>query len=98
VPTLVFVIFRDLHHPNRSRGLGDSNVFQRTWWQALLQLLSLVGVLQGESVEVFRASDLELDLVVLLVLLDARGCRKGIWVLAKCHVINCHPQFANLAP
>lgn len=47
----------------------------RTRGQALLQLLSLVGVLQDEGVEVLRASDLELGLRRLLVLLDPGGCK-----------------------
>lgn len=42
--------------------------------QALLQLLGLVIVLQHQGVEVLLASDLELDVVGLLVLLDPRGC------------------------
>lgn len=41
--------------------------------KALLQLLGLVIVLEHQSVEVLLASDLELDVVGLLVLLDPRG-------------------------
>ena len=47
---------------------------QRTWRKRLLQLLSAVGVLEDEGVQVLLASDLELDLVVLLVLLYPRSC------------------------
>lgn len=43
----------------------------RTRRQALLQLLGLLIILHGEGVEVSLASDLELDLVVLGVLLNA---------------------------
>lgn len=46
----------------------------RTRGQTLLELLGLVGVLKDESVDVGRASDLELDVVDLLVLLYAGGC------------------------
>lgn len=45
----------------------------RTGWQALLELLGLVRVLQHQSVEVLLAADLELDIADLLILLDARG-------------------------
>lgn len=47
--------------------IGDG----KTRRQALLELLSLVGVLKNEGVYVLRASDLELDVVDLLVLLYA---------------------------
>lgn len=39
----------------------------------MLQLGGLVGVLEDQSVEVLLAADLELDLVGLLALLDARS-------------------------
>lgn len=42
--------------------------------EALLELLGLVGVLKNQGVEVLLASDLELDVVGLLVLLDPGGC------------------------
>ena len=45
----------------------------RTWGQALLELLGLVGVLQHQGVLVAVASDLELDLVGLSVLLYPRS-------------------------
>lgn len=35
---------------------------RRTWWQALLELLSLVWVVEGEGVKVSRAPDFELGL------------------------------------
>lgn len=41
--------------------------------KGLLKLLGLVVVLQHQGVEVLLASDLELDVVGLLVLLDPRG-------------------------
>jgi hypothetical protein len=41
--------------------------------KALLQLVGLVAVLEDKGVEVSLASDLELDVLGLLVLLDARG-------------------------
>jgi len=47
-----------------------------TWRQALLQLIRLVRVLKHEGVEVTVASDLELDLVVVRVLLYAGGYSK----------------------
>jgi hypothetical protein len=53
-----------------SRDLGS-----RTGRQRLLELLGLLGVLQGQGVQVLRASDLELDQGALLVLLDPGGCR-----------------------
>lgn len=46
----------------------------RTRGKALLELLGLVGVLEDECVDVPGASDLELDVVDLLVLLYAGGC------------------------
>ena len=45
-----------------------------TGWKGLLQLLGLVGVLEGESVEISLASDLELGLVGGLVLLYPGSC------------------------
>lgn len=44
---------------------------KHTWWERLLELLNLLGILQNQSVEVSLASDLELDLGRLLVALDA---------------------------
>lgn len=44
---------------------------QRTWGQALLELVGLVGVLQGKGVDEALAADLELDLLGLTVALDA---------------------------
>lgn len=40
----------------------------------LLELLCLLGILQGEGVQVLGASDLELNQGALLVLLDPGGC------------------------
>ena len=48
----------------------------RTWWQTLLQLIGLVGILQDEGVDETVAADLELDLLGLAVTLDARGWRE----------------------
>lgn len=47
---------------------------ERTWGQALLQLVGLVGILQDESVDEALAADLELDLLGLAVTLDPGGC------------------------
>lgn len=46
---------------------------QRTRGQALLELVGLVGVLQDKGVEVLLAANLELGLLGLAVLLDARS-------------------------
>ncbi len=51
---------------------------ERTRGKRLLELLGLVGVLEDEGVDVPRAADLELDVVDLLVLLDARGCHLSV--------------------
>lgn len=51
---------------------------KRTWGQALLKLIGLVGVLQDEGVDEAVAADLELDLLGLAVALDAGGCNKII--------------------
>lgn len=45
----------------------------------MLELLGLLGVLQGQGVQVLRASDLELDQGALLVLLDPGGCESWIY-------------------
>lgn len=44
----------------------------------MLQLLSFVGVLEDQCVQVAVASDLELDLVGLARLLDAGGCERSM--------------------
>lgn len=49
----------------------------RTRGERLLELLGLLGVLEGQGVEVLRASDLELDHSGLLALLDPGGCCCG---------------------
>lgn len=46
----------------------------RTGRQGLLELLGLLGVLEHQGVQVLLAANLELDVLGLLVLLDARGC------------------------
>jgi hypothetical protein len=56
-------------------------VGERTRGKRLLELLGLVGVLEDEGVDVPRAADLELDVVDLLVLLDARGCHSLVLAL-----------------
>jgi hypothetical protein len=43
----------------------------RTWWEGLLELVGLLGVLEDKGVEVALAADLELDHRGLLVALDA---------------------------
>jgi hypothetical protein len=45
-----------------------------TWWEAGLELLSLVRVLEAERVEEPLAPDLELDLVGLFVPLNYGSC------------------------
>lgn len=50
----------------------------RTGRQRLLELLGLLGILQGQGVQVLRASDLELDQRALLVLLDPGGYRGSL--------------------
>lgn len=50
----------------------------RTGRQGLLELLGLLGVLEHQGVQVLLAADLELDVLGLLVLLDARGCRFSV--------------------
>lgn len=50
---------------------GVRSRWLRTWGKGLLKLLGLVGVLEDEGVDAAAASDLELDVVGLLVLLDA---------------------------
>lgn len=47
---------------------------RRTRGKTLLKLLGLVGVLENKGVDEALASDLELDVAGLLVLLYARGC------------------------
>lgn len=56
---------------------------RRTRGKRLPELLGLVGVLENEGVDVLRAADLELDVVDLLVLLDARGCQSSVTIQAK---------------
>ena len=53
-------------------------VEKRTRGKRLLELLGLVRVLEDKGVDVPRAADLELDVVDLLVLLDARGCHSSV--------------------
>lgn len=72
VPSSVFVPPRVW--PGRSGVLGRWHTGRKT----LLKLLGLVGILQGKSVEVFCASNLELDEVGLLVLLDARRYHSSV--------------------
>jgi hypothetical protein len=42
--------------------IQPNRTIKRTRWQALLQLLRLFWVVQGQSVEISRASNLELGL------------------------------------
>ena len=44
-----------------------------TWWQRLLQFLSLFLVEHHQCVEVARATDLELGVVLILLYLDGAG-------------------------
>lgn len=57
---------------NSRRNLG----WQRTWGQALLELVGLVGVLQDKGVDEAVASNLELDLLGRAVALDAGSCKR----------------------
>ena len=41
---------------------GECRDRERTWWQALPELLSLLGIVEGEGVEVACAPDLEFGL------------------------------------
>lgn len=59
------------------RSGSRKSVGSRTRRQGLLELLGLLGVLQGQGVQVLGASDLELDQGVLLVLLDPGGCQNS---------------------
>lgn len=68
----------------RDRVLWES----RTGGQRLLELLGLLGVLQGQRVQVLGASDLELDQRGLLVLLDPGGWRNSI-VVRQMFVLSC---------
>ena len=62
-------------HPSISRkSRRVIRVNERTRRQALLQLVGLVGVLQDEGVDEALAADLELDLLVVAVALDAGSC------------------------
>lgn len=63
-------VIRDWGNSDRNLGL------QRTWGQALLELVGLVGVLQDKGVDEAVASDLELDLLGRTVALDAGSCKK----------------------
>lgn len=68
---------------NRDRGRAH------TRRKGLLKLLGLVVVLQHQGVEVLLASDLELDVVGLLVLLDPRGCKKSKLVIEFLSFPSC---------
>lgn len=65
-------------HRRRPFQLEDSSFGRRsrTRGKGLLELLGLLGVLEHQGVEVLLAADLELDVLGLGVLLDARGCRE----------------------
>lgn len=54
----------------------------RTRRKALLELLGLLGILEDKGVDVPGASDLELDVVDLLVLLYAGGCNTVSQILS----------------
>lgn len=86
-------------------GGGLAVVGERTRGKRLLELLGLVGVLEDEGVDVPRAADLELDVVDLLVLLDARGWMVVSFtfnfVQLSCQRNACpclQPQFQAYAP
>lgn len=72
------------HHFSRTFGINareSKTSGAHTRRKGLLQLLGLVVVLQHQGVEVLLASDLELDVVGLLVLLDPRGWKKSKLVI-----------------
>lgn len=53
---------------------------RRTWWEGLLELIGLLGILEDKGVEVTLAADLELDGGGLLAALDAS--RAGVLAAA----------------
>lgn len=58
---------------------------ERTRGQALLELVGLVGVLQGQGVDEAVAADLELDLLGLAVALDPGSYNTSISVSIRNH-------------
>jgi hypothetical protein len=71
-------------------------VGERTRGKRLLELLGLVGVLEDEGVDVPRAADLELDVVDLLVLLDARGCHSLVLALPLNGIVSQRSSAARV--
>ena len=63
----------------------------RTWWQTLLELLSLVAVLEDKRVDESLAPDLELDVVGVLVLLYAGGY-KSISIQSNISILTLIPS------
>ena len=74
LPTSVIVRAEDLVRQGLVWQLAVPGLTQRTRRKALFELVGFLGVLQHEGVKVFLAPDLELDVLTLLVLLDARRC------------------------
>jgi hypothetical protein len=71
---------------------------ERTRGKRLLELLGLVGVLEDEGVDVPRAADLELDVVDLLVLLDARGYTQSASFLLQSIIASQSSPFGVRVP
>jgi hypothetical protein len=84
----VFVIQIEHGRSNRIRREGRG----RTGGKALLQLLSLVGVLENEGVQVAGASDLELGQGGLLALLYARRYNS---IVSKIQIANVMSRLAT---
>jgi hypothetical protein len=74
LPTSVIARSENLVRRGLVWQLAASGQTRRTRRKALLELVGFLGVLQHEGVKVFLAPDLELDVLTLLVLLDARRC------------------------
>lgn len=55
-------------------------LMRHTWWEGLLELIGLLGILEDKGVEVTLAADLELDSGGLLAALDAS--RAGVLAAA----------------
>lgn len=68
------------------------SLMSRTWWEGLLELVGLLGILENKGVEVALAADLELDSSGLLALLDAS--RAGVLAAAD---LNEGLDIGNLA-
>lgn len=77
-------------------GGGNRDRGAHTRRKGLLKLLGLVVVLEHQGVEVLLASDLELDVVGLLVLLDPRGCKESELVIQVPYFLHLVASFSNI--